>query len=190
MTTSEPPQETASRPNAARRWIAAVCIFALVIAIVLILSPWVNPLASTARRQWKEGAIAAIELRLADSAKFPTADNHSEHGWAGGDVLVMANNEWMICQNVCTKGSKDIKKDLFIGRGSDGKWYYSTFHFCIGKVVLWGEPQPANLAQFVTMYSLVEFDGKSDECLKETWHGGTWGQEKLNAVEEGGTPVR
>ena len=190
MITSEPPEETVSRPGVTRRWITAIGILALVIAVVFMVSPWVNPLASTARRQWKEGAIAAIELRLADSAKFPIADNNSEHGWAVGDVLVMANNEWMICQNVCTKGSKDIKKDLFIGRGSDGKWYCSTFHFCIGKVVLQMEPQPANLAQFVTMYSLVAFDGKSDECLKETWHSGPWGREKLDAVEEGVTPVR
>ena len=24
------------------------------------------------------------------------------------------------------------------GRGSDGKWYYTTYHFCVGMRMFWG----------------------------------------------------
>lgn len=71
-----------------------------------------------------------------------------------------------------------VRKDIFIGHGSDGKWYYSTFHFCVEKCVLQMEPQPDSLAQLVNGYWLVPFDGKSDDCLKITWDGGAFGSDR------------
>jgi len=82
----------------------------------------------------------------------------------------MKNGDWIACQNICSKEDSRVQ-DLFIGRASDGKWYYSTFHFCIGMTVLrdMEQWQPDSLAQFVDAYWLVPFDGRSDECLKATW---------------------
>jgi hypothetical protein len=57
----------------------------------------------------------------------------------------------------------------FLGRAFDGKLYYSTHHFCIRKLVLGQDEQPASLKQFVETYSLRGFDGRSDECLNKTW---------------------
>ena len=133
------------------------------------------------RREWKDQAIAKIERRLSDRPALdaeiarirqalagtrPTAD-----AWIGDDVLVMNNGDWIACESICSKEDPRIH-DLFIGRGSDGRWYYSTFHFCRGKVVLRVEGHPPeSLAGFADAYWLVPFDGQSDDCLKETWTG-------------------
>ena len=85
----------------------------------------------------------------------------------------MTNGEWIAYTNICRK--QDFKiQDLFIGRASDGKWYYSTYHFCIDMVVLrmredMLEPRPGSVKQFADEYYLKEFDGRSDECLRKTW---------------------
>jgi hypothetical protein len=152
-----------------------------------------DPLRSTARRQWKDRAIAQIERRLNDKpwldaevSRLRSAAATQPHRgvWVGDELLVTKNGDWIICQNVCTKEQDTpVKRDIFIGRGSDGRWYYSTFHFCVGKCVLqimgW---KPDSLAQFVDAYWLVPFDPKSDECLKITWEGGPFGQEKLESA--------
>jgi hypothetical protein len=92
--------------------------------------------------------------------------------WVGDGVLLMKNGDWIAYEGICSKQDPRIH-DLFIGRGSDGKWYYSTFHFCIRMTVLrvMEEWQPDSLAQFVDAYLLVPFDGRSDECLNATWTG-------------------
>ena len=55
-------------------------------------------------------------------------------------------------------------------RGSDGKWYYSTYHFCVEMIVLRDMlDQPENLAKFRNECALREFDGHSDACLETTW---------------------
>ncbi len=84
-------------------------------------------------------------------------------------IIVMTNGQWMAYRNVCAKEKEGIP-DLFLGRGSDGRWYYSTYHFCIRMIVLKDMlGQPESLAQFVQEGFLREFDGHSDECLKKTW---------------------
>lgn len=98
----------------------------------------------------------------------------------------MKNGDWIVCQNVCAKEQNTgVKNDLFIGRGSDGKWYYSTFHFCVGKCVLQMERQPDSLAQFIDGYWLAPFDGKSDDSLKVTWDGGPYGDFKVQPASAG-----
>jgi hypothetical protein len=57
--------------------------------------------------------------------------------------------------------------DIFIAKGSDGKWYYTDFHFCVRMMVL--NDQPASLAEFKHRYFLAEFDGVSDAALERSW---------------------
>lgn len=143
------------------------------------------------RREWKEQAIAKIERRLNDKQALDSAINDIEKtlattrpapgSWVGEDVLVMKNGDWIAYENICSKEDSRIH-GLFIGRGSDGKWYYSTFHFCIGMTVLrhMEEWQPDTLAQLADAYWLVPFDGRSDQCLNATWTGAEpYGQGKL-----------
>jgi hypothetical protein len=138
------------------------------IALGMLVVAWAlsDPLHSRARKRWKDQAIAEIEV--------------------GDELLVTKNGEWIVCQNVCSKEQHTpVRRDLFIGRGSDGKWYYSTFHFCVGKCVLQMQRQPDTLAQFVDGYWLRPFDGKWDEALSETWNFGPWGDDKLRPASTG-----
>ena len=80
----------------------------------------------------------------------------------------MKNGDWIAYASRCSKEDWRIR-DIFIGRATDGKWYYSTFHFCRGMLTLRVEDRPESLDKFITAYSLREFDGRSDECLKKTW---------------------
>jgi hypothetical protein len=71
-------------------------------------------------------------------------------------------------------------RDICLAKGSDGRWYYTTCHFCVGMIALMmmqeevAQPyfpnpqQPPDLTFFISRYHLREFDGVSDECLKET----------------------
>lgn len=85
-------------------------------------------------------------------------------------LILMTNGEWMVYRSICRKENFWVR-DLFLGRASDGRWYYSTYHFCINMCALgrMGEGQPSSLADFAQTYYLKPFDGRSDECLQSTW---------------------
>ena len=135
-------------------------------------------LDSKARKQWKEKAIGAIAQRSSnpawlqkeiDSLRTKASTDREWDKWISEDLILMTNGEWMVYRNICAKEEGRIP-DLFIGRGSDGKWYYSTYHFCIGMLVLKSMiDQPESLPRFRNDSYLCEFDGHSDECLKTTW---------------------
>lgn len=93
-----------------------------------------------------------------------------EEGWLTDKIILTGSGEWLVYMSHCSKAKPHNVKDIFLAKGSDGKWYYSTFHFCVGMVGLRGEQEtrPPDLKMFVHEYNLHEFDGKSDECLKET----------------------
>jgi len=57
---------------------------------------------------------------------------------------------------------------LFLAHGSDGRWYYSTYHFCNSMVGADVDP-PGSITEFASKYAAREFDGKSDVCLLHTW---------------------
>lgn len=166
--------------------VLGLCV--LVAGVLVALFVERDPLRTKQRRAWKDQAIQKIERRLGDRQALEAemarigqavATGPAQDAWIGDDLLVMKNGDWIACENICRKEDSRIH-DLFVGRGSDGKWYYSTFHFCRGKVVLRMEVQPDSLAQFVDGYWLVPFDGRSDDCLKPTWTGTQpAGQEKL-----------
>jgi hypothetical protein len=89
-------------------------------------------------------------------------------GWAGEHVLRMTNGEYIIYayRHGANEGFPD---HLFLGHGSDGRWFYNTFHFCNYMAMVSGEDPPGGIAEFTNRYAAREFDGKSDECLKHTW---------------------
>lgn len=172
-----------------RRWIIAFAMLVMLVVTVLVVFAPTDPLRLAARREWRDQAVAKVQARFDDKAwvdselqrmKPQITSRANLGGWVGDELMVMKNGEWIICQNVCAKEHKrGVIKDLFIGRGSDGRWYYSTFHFCVHKCALDYAGQPGSLAQFVDAYWLAPFDGRSDESLKVTWDGGPYGDEKL-----------
>jgi hypothetical protein len=165
-----------------RRLIFLVALVLVAAGVWLALRPrnTLDPLYAAPRIQWKDHAITLIQQRFADPAWIATqtARLHARTAtrpfanWIGDEILLMKNGDWIICQNICHKQDPQIQ-DLFIGRGSDGRWYYSTFHFCVNMNVLLGEgTQPASLLQFADGYSLRPYDTRSNDCLQSTWTPG------------------
>jgi len=145
----------------------------VVIALVARFAP-----SSTARREWKDKAIADIASRVADAAwvsreieglkKAGAGDGADSDRWLSERLILMRHGDWLAYANICQREDSRIA-DLFLARGSDGRWYYSTYHFCRGMIVLKGEEQSEDLAGFIKAYYLRPFDGHSDECLQKTW---------------------
>jgi hypothetical protein len=151
----------------------------LLLAVVGVVAfPRPPSLQSSARRAWKERSIADITARAADPS-WPTKEvarlkpqstnePSDDASWLSERIIVTRKGEWLAYANSCQKQDGRIP-DIFLARGSDGHWYYSTYHFCIGMVVLRMEEQPEDLATFAKTYFLQTFDGKSDDCLQKTW---------------------
>jgi hypothetical protein len=145
----------------------------LVISCILLM--WRFTPSTQARKAWKERSLSEInslvnqpvELnRLAEAMK--TRDAASDDRWLSDRLMLLNNGEWLAYRSICSKENPKIA-DLFLARGSDGNWYYSTYHFCKGMIVLQGDFPPESISNFVQEYFLQKFDGQSDDCLEKTW---------------------
>jgi hypothetical protein len=118
-----------------------------------------------ADREWVTSEISSLKAKQ-------TVPGQEHEAWLSPHLILMENGEWIAYASMCSKEDGRIH-DIFIGRGSDGKWYYSTYHFCRQMIVLMMhsgmEGQRETLKGFAQMYHLREFDGRSDECLGKTW---------------------
>jgi hypothetical protein len=170
-----------------KRWMtrSLYVVAALLVCAVLALPllGWFHRWQTQrARKDWKEKAIPEIS-RLADDREWVDQEasklaaagtGHMEgviaEGWLTDRMIRMRTGEWLVYKSHCSKAPPHNVRDIFLAKGSDGKWYYTTCHFCVGMVALlmMQEVQPSDLASFVRLYNFAEFDGKSDECLKET----------------------
>ncbi len=155
--------------------VISAAVFALLASGVFLLAKG-NPYS---RRAWKNRVIAEISGQAKDQAwlaaelasmRGATNSPIESDAWLSRNLIVMTNGDWVAYRNICRKQNFWIR-DLFIGRGSDGHWYYSTYHFCINMFVLsgMGKGQPGSIAEFTKDYYARQFDGQSDECLKKTW---------------------
>lgn len=124
------------------------------------------------RAQWKDAALP----RLAALAAEPTTiakemekmkDLGSSY-WTSDHMLAMTNGEYLVYASRHGLHSGSVKH-LFLARGSNGKWLYSTYHFCNSMVAILGDDPPGSIAEFSKRYSAREFDGKSAVCLEKTW---------------------
>ena len=88
--------------------------------------------------------------------------------WTGSKVLLMTNGEALL--NAFRHGANNGWPDhLFLARGTDGGWYYSTYHFCNHMAGVSSDDPPGSIATFTNRYAARRFDGKSRECLSHTW---------------------
>jgi hypothetical protein len=118
-------------------------------------------------RQLTETSLTNEQIRVElDQIRNPTPNLN--FGWAHDHVILMTNGQYLVYAfwHGFNSGAVD---HLFLARGTDGKWYYSTYHFCSHMAGILGDDPAGSLGEFVSRYSLREFDGKSDECLKHTW---------------------
>ncbi len=157
-------------------------IRALVVALALLLlvpaslfgAWWLAQ--QNMRARWKGPALARLAELSRSNAEIvqelkqlkatPTAD--ANFGWAQDHVILMTNGEYIVYlfRHGANSGFVD---HLFLGHASDDRWFYSTYHFCNSMAGVLGDDPPRSIAEFCRRYSVREFDGASDECLRHTW---------------------
>jgi hypothetical protein len=166
-----------------KRWLARTAVLLAIVAGVFLVLPWaVRQRQYLARKGWKEQAIPEIaklsndskwvseEIALLGSGEATGNQRIIADRWLTDRMILMASGEWLVYQSHCSKAPPHQVRDIFLAKGSNGKWYYSTCHFCVGMCVLvmMQDVPPYDLATFARQYHLKEFDGTSDECLQQT----------------------
>lgn len=125
-----------------------------------------------AQMEWRRNAISLIEEIFNDPAKMEEERKNMQSGMGGDDsflaehLILMQNGEWIVYSAECHKKDRRIR-DIFIGKASDGKWYYTNYHFCIGMINLMSQPE--TFADFTNEYSVCEFDGDPKNTFGDTW---------------------
>lgn len=149
-----------------------------VILVGLVLGWWsiTRYKHQRARADWKTTTLQRLAgLSLTDESisqdlETLKASQGTKDGqqWAGERVLLMTNGEYLVyaSRHGFNSGFAD---HLFLAHGSDGRWYYSTYHFCNRMVAVMSDHPPSSIVEFSKTYSALEFDGKSDVCLQRTW---------------------
>jgi len=153
------------------------------VAFLAVLIAMHTGCSQRARRVWKEQALLQItqlandpewvsrELALLKSPQSGGDSRVIADGWLTDSMILMRSGEWLIYRNHCSKEALHGFSDIFLAKGSDGRWYYSTYHFCVKMVnliMMQDGESPKDIASFASDYFLQEFDGKSDECLQST----------------------
>jgi len=141
----------------------AILIVVVVLVIAIVIRP--DQYHTPERIEWKNNAIT--ELSLIELSEGIPDIKFTHDGWFSEQALLMGDGSWIAFRYFYNEGDSRIY-DIFIGRGSNGNWYYSTYHFCIGCYNILDE-QPDSLSAFIDQCALVEFDGESDDCLLPTW---------------------
>lgn len=128
---------------------------------------------SQERREWKDAAIMAIQndLKATDYLNKRFGDHSENAEWLTADTILCSDGSWLAYRGQCHKEDPKVH-DIFIAKASNGKWYYSDFHFCKEMMVLASGNQPESLDEFKHQYFLASFDGKSDDALEPTWNAG------------------
>jgi hypothetical protein len=161
-----------------RKIVSVSVVILCVIAVgIFVVGKRFDEFHTVERRKWKNDMIASIttDLKNPDYLKErlgevpkPMADfDTSEPQWLTEDTIVCRDASWLAYRAQTHKNDPKIH-DIFIARASDEKWYYSDFHFCKQMMVLESNGQPETLEQLKKEYSLVEFDGSSDDALNQT----------------------
>jgi hypothetical protein len=201
-TPSAPAADATARPERRyRRLVIALSIVVLIGGCAVGARPFLTYWSKVQRKAWKEAAIPEItrlaanrDWLAAETARLENGETNRPvlaSGWLTDRLILMENREWLVYKSHCSKAAPRLVEDIFLAKGSDGRWYYSTFHFCLGMLTLImeqedGPPAMTNLAAFAHEYRLREFDGKSDECLKKTGYvPASWAERNAsNAVPE------
>jgi hypothetical protein len=152
-----------------------VNIFGVLLLIALLLGISIYRAKSSwyrMRVDWKYKAIAQLAERTIDNEEIhaelgnlrTTQEKIGEHKvWFHEKVMLMKNGEWL------TFEFRHGPPHLFLAKTSDGRWLYSTYHFCTNMGMLMADDAPDSIDAFKERYFVREFDGKSDVCLETTW---------------------
>jgi hypothetical protein len=128
-----------------------------------------------ARTHWKSEALERLTRlsitndvvrRELDELRMPKTKD-IDFGWAHEHVLLMTNGESIIYE-YRHGANMYFPPHLFLGHCSDGRWLYSSYHFCNSMNMVRFDDPPGSVAEFAKRYAARECDGKSDECLRMT----------------------
>ncbi len=165
-----------------RRWFLGLLTLTIIAACLALPVWWKSHQKHQARLAWKESAIPEINRYADDSAwvrrEIFTLTNESateenqiiEEPWLSDRMMLMNSGEWLVYRSHCHKEEPRNVEDICIAKASNGRWYYTTCHFCVRMLaltMLQHEPPP-DLGSFLKRYQFREFDGHSNECLKTT----------------------
>lgn len=173
--------------NRRKFWIITALVPVILVLFMVLAAFYQRHQRQQARRDWKDEAISLInslandpDWVLKEKAHVASADVESDPAilaeeWLSNRMVLMSNGEWLVYKNHCPKEPQHPNdkprryvSDIFLAKGSNGKWYYSTCHFCVGMIVIVGNDPPPSIEDFALHYHLREFDGKSDACLQQT----------------------
>jgi len=161
-----------------RRALAWVAVASFVLLLLFGWKPLLRYDSNRKLANWKRSALPHLaqqsvtneEVRNEFEALKAGPTDEKFFVWAREHIVMMTNGEYLIY--AFHHGFNDGSVDhLFLAHGSNGRWYYSTYHFCMDMVGILasGDRQPGSIEEFAGRYSVREFDGKSDECLRHTW---------------------
>jgi hypothetical protein len=115
---------------------------------------------------FKKGAVSEINSFLKDKKFIPSQKDlikkknkdkdEGGESWFTENYIQMKSGEWMIYSS-SSSSENPLAGDVFICRGSDGKWYESGFKFTKNLSVLIMFGQPENLKTFLKEYEFKPF---------------------------------
>jgi hypothetical protein len=148
------------------------CAVAVTVGAAIVVPLYRAHLLNT----WKRTAIPELARYTAASAEvardldrlraLTNADKNAK--WFSGRLIPFPSGEWTAYAN------KSIRldwryPDMVITKGSDGRWFYTTAHFCPDLIELYMEGPPATLGAFRQKYFFRQFSGDPEEKLDPTW---------------------
>lgn len=146
-------------------WIAGTALALLALATIVVGT--VRGRAELERIHW--GVHAISELSRVPRVNFQATPDLSPAGseWVGDSALYMTNGEVIVYRS--RHGKSLVVNHLFLGRSSDGRWLYSSYHFCNGMAMVRGEDPPPSVDDFCRRYAVQEFAPESDTWSQHTW---------------------
>ncbi len=115
-----------------------------------------------AAEKFKEEAVQKIGDCLKDknwiaeqkaAIKKKNADNEGSKAFFTDSLILFANGDWL-AYAANSESDDMVVGDVLVGKGSDGKTYFSSYQFKKGLSVLVFMGQPASLKTFVKDYEL------------------------------------
>src|SRR5258708_7295318 len=139
-----------------KRVMYSVVVALLLLATGLTLRWYLS--SERRRRTWAHDAVSGIDRLARDRSWVAEQTNgvkrqmsempRQQGAWVGHQVAIMGDGEWIAFKNECVHRHA-LLGDIFIGKASNGRWYYSSFHFCCEMIVPQMDEQPADLPTFI-----------------------------------------
>jgi cytochrome c1 len=129
-----------------------VGIFLILLVVILagvsFLSGRHGRVSERAQAQWLASACQTLTSQKPPAAEL--SHNFLEGSWAGDGYLIFSNG----CAACAFHTFHESEKigDIALLRTSDGVFFTSHFHFCVGELEFLNEPQPRDFPEFLKIY--------------------------------------